>query len=87
MFDIEKINRGIFENTILTMKKYGPRDFIDFYSKGVFQKRESIKKALLAYYESTEEFEKCQFVIDFFKDLEISISSTEKQKEETHLKI
>ncbi len=80
MLDIEKINRRIFENTISTMKKHGPRDFIDFYSKGVFQKRESIKKALLDYYESTEEFEKCQFVIDFFKDLELSIVSIEEQK-------
>ncbi len=80
MFDIEKINRRIFENTILTMKKYGPREFTEFYSKGVFQKRKSIKKALLEYYESTEEFEKCKFVVDFFKDLELTLYSSEKQK-------
>jgi hypothetical protein len=36
----------------------------------LFQKRETIKGSLLNYYESTEEFEKCKFISDFFDRLE-----------------
>ena len=79
---VEKLNRQIFENTIHTMKKYGSSEFFKSYSQGVIKKRNSIKDTLLKYYESTEEFEKCKFVVDFFWEIEDSIEN-EKQKEKT----
>lgn len=75
---VEKLNRQIFENTIHTMKKYGYSEFFKSYSQGVIKKRNSIKNTLLEYYESTEEFEKCKFVVDFFWEIEDSIEN-EKQ--------
>ena len=75
---VEKLNRQIFENTIHTMKKYGSLEFFQSYSQGVIKKRNSIKDTLLKYYESTEEFEKCKFVVDFFLEIEDSIEN-EKQ--------
>lgn len=62
-----KIDRGIFENAIATMKKYGVGSIL---STKIYPKREGIKKSLLTYYESTEEFEKCTYVKEFFKELE-----------------
>jgi hypothetical protein len=79
---VEKLNRQIFENTIHTMKKYGSLEFFKSYSQCVIRKRNSIKNTLLEYYESTEEFEKCKFVVDFFCEIEDSIEN-EKQKEKT----
>jgi hypothetical protein len=78
---VEKLNRQIFENTIHTMKKYGPSEFFKTYSKGVIRKRNSIKNTLLEYYESTEEFEKCKFVVDFFCGIEDSLKKGEQKKE------
>jgi len=75
---VEKLNRQIFENTIHTMRKYGSSEFFKSYSQGVIKKRNSIKDTLLKYYESTEEFEKCKFVVDFFWEIEDSI---EKEKQ------
>ena len=75
---VERLNRQIFENTIHTMKKYGSLEFFQSYSQGVIKKRNSIKDTLLKYYESTEEFEKCKFVVDFFWEIEDSIEN-EKQ--------
>ena len=75
---VEKLNRQIFENTIHTMKKYGYSEFFKSYSQGVIKKRNSIKNTLLEYYESTDEFEKCKFVVDFFCEIENSI---EKEKQ------
>lgn len=60
------------------MKKYGAFQFFKSYSKGVIKKRNSIKDSLLKYYESTEEFEKCKFVVEFFWEIEDSIEN-EKQ--------
>ncbi len=53
----KKIDRRVFENAIDTMKKYGVNSIL--LSK-IYPKREVIKKSLLTYYESTEEFEKCK---------------------------
>jgi hypothetical protein len=63
----EKHNRLIFENAIITMEKYGKGSIM---SHRVFNKRDKIKRSLLAYYESTEEFEKCKFIKEFFDDLD-----------------
>jgi hypothetical protein len=75
---VEKLNRQIFENTIHTMKKYGYPEFFKSYSQGVIKKRNSIKNTLLEYYESTDEFEKCKFVVDFFCEIENSIKNEEQ---------
>jgi hypothetical protein len=65
-----KLNRQIFENAIESMKKYGKDSMM---SPRIFSKRHGIKNSLLVYYESTEEFEKCKFVIEFFTELETHI--------------
>jgi hypothetical protein len=78
---VEKLNRQIFENTIHTMKKYGSSEFFKTYSQGVIRKRNSIKNTLLEYYESTEEFEKCKFVVDFFCGIEDALKKREQKKE------
>ena len=78
---MEKLNRQIFENTIHAMKKYGYSEFFKSYSQGVVKKRNSIKNTLLEYYESTEEFEKCKFVVDFFCEIENCIKNEEQKKE------
>jgi hypothetical protein len=65
-----KLNRQIFENAIESMIKYGKDSMM---SPRIFSKRHGIKNSLLTYYESTEEFEKCKFVIEFFAELETHI--------------
>ena len=69
----KKLNRNIFENAITSMEKYGKESMM---SPRVFKKRYEIKRSLLTYYESTEEFEKCKFVIEFFTELETHIMET-----------
>lgn len=63
------------------MEKYGSPGFFKSYSQGVIKKRNSIKNTLLEYYESTEEFEKCKFVVDFFLEIENCIENGEQKKE------
>jgi hypothetical protein len=40
----------------------------------LLEKREAIKNSLLSYYESTEEYEKCKYVTDFFIIVERELS-------------
>lgn len=61
------MDRNIFENAISTMKKYGIESVL---SERIFPKKDEIKKSLLAYYEFTEEYEKCSFIKDFFSKLD-----------------
>jgi len=63
----KKIDRLVFENAIDVMKKYGVRSIL---LTKIYPKRDSIRKSLLAYYESTEEFEKCTYIKEFFEELE-----------------
>lgn len=65
----KRLNRTIFENAISNMEKHGKESMM---SPRIFSKRHLIEKSLLQYYESTEEFEKCKFIKDFFEDLESS---------------
>jgi hypothetical protein len=65
---VKKLNRVIFENAISTMKKHGMNSIL---SSKMYNKREIIRKSLLLYYESTEEFEKCKYIKDFFEELEL----------------
>ena len=64
------IERRIYENAISRMEKFGVKSIM---APHLLQKRETIKSSLLNYYESTEEFEKCKFVSDFFDQLEREI--------------
>ena len=64
------IERRIYENALERMEKYGTKSIM---SPHLLEKRNSIKSSLLTYYESTEEFEKCKFISDFFDRLEKEI--------------
>lgn len=64
------IERKIYENALQRMEKFGTKSIM---SPHLLVKRETIKSSLLNYYESTEEFEKCKFVSDFFDQLEKEI--------------
>jgi len=68
-----KLDRRVFETAIETMKKYGVESIL---TPKLYNKRESIKSSLLTYYESTEEFEKCKYVVDFFNELELQANET-----------
>ena len=52
------------------MRKYG---FKSILSQRILPQKDAIKKSLLAYYESTEEYEKCVFIKDFFEKLDSEI--------------
>ena len=49
------------------MKKYGVGSIL---LTKIYPKREGIRRSLLVYYESTEEFEKCTYIKEFFEELE-----------------
>lgn len=77
--------RQIFENAIEKMVTYGTSQIL--FSESLVRKRNIIKESLLKYYESTEEFEKCKFVKDFFEDVEKRIIPSEnKNNGETNLR-
>lgn len=69
----KKLDRRIFENAIATMQKFGVDSIL---TSKIYPKREQIKKSLLSYYESTEEFEKCKYIKDFFERLEIEATES-----------
>jgi hypothetical protein len=64
------IERKIYENALIRMEKFGVKSIM---APHLLAKRNTIKSSLLNYYESTEEFEKCKFISDFFDDLEKEI--------------
>ena len=64
------INRQIFESALRSMEVYGINEI---KSPRILAKRETIKNALIIYYESTEEFEKFKYITCFFEDLEKKI--------------
>lgn len=68
--DKSDIERSIYENALDRMKKFGTKSIS---SSHLILKRDSIKSSLLRYYESTEEFEKCKFITEFFDLLEKEI--------------
>lgn len=63
----ESGERRIYENALGRMEKMGIQSIMTPY---LLSKKDTIKSSLLSYYESTEEFEKCKFISDFFRDLE-----------------
>lgn len=64
------IERVIYENALDRMEKLGVKSIMIPH---LLEKREVIKKSLISYYESTEEFEKCKFVSEFFDRVEKEI--------------
>jgi hypothetical protein len=52
------------------MEKFGVKSIMIPH---LLEKRDVIKKSLISYYESTEEFEKCKFVSEFFDQVEKEI--------------
>lgn len=75
----KRLNRRVFENAIATMQKYGVDSIL---TTKIFPKRESIKNSLIAYYESTEEFEKCKYIVEFFEKLESEYQSITTESEQ-----
>ena len=72
----KRLNRRVFENAIATMQKYGVNSIL---TTKIFPKRESIKNSLIAYYESTEEFEKCKYIVEFFIKLENEYQNSQSE--------
>lgn len=70
----EIIERKIYENALSRMEKFGTKSIM---SPSLIAKREVIKTSLLSYYESTEEFEKCKFISDFFDRVEKEVKLLE----------
>jgi hypothetical protein len=66
----QAIERVIYENALGRMEKFGVKSIMIPH---LLEKRDVIKKSLISYYESTEEFEKCKFVSDFFDQVEKEI--------------
>jgi len=62
-----KLERKIYENALERMEKMGSQALMHPH---LIERREIIKTSLLDYYESTEEYEKCKYVTDFFTKLE-----------------
>ena len=69
----KKLDRRIFENALATMRKYGVDSLL---TAKIYPKRQKIKESLLSYYESTEEFEKCKYIMEFFSELEVEGNDT-----------
>ena len=64
------MERKVYESALQRMEKYGVKSIMVPH---LLAKRTVIKESLLNYYESTEEFEKCKFISDFFDRLEKEI--------------
>jgi hypothetical protein len=70
MAEEKGIERRIYENILAKMENKGTKSIMVPY---LLQNREKIKESLLNYYESTEEFEKCKFITEFFEEVEKEI--------------
>jgi hypothetical protein len=79
-----KLDRNIYESALQRMEKMGSRALMHPH---LIQRRDVIKTSLLIYYESTEEYEKCKYVTDFFSKLEkdLLIESIVKSVEQKNL--
>ncbi len=65
-----RIERKVYEKALSRMEKMGSSAINHPH---LLEKREDIKASLLRYYESTEEYEKCQYITNFFSKLEKDI--------------
>jgi hypothetical protein len=80
---VETINRQVFEDALKSMEIYGINGM---KSPRILANRNIIKESFIRYYESTEEFEKCKYIVGFFEDLEKEIESTNKDKKPSRAK-
>jgi len=81
----KKIERSIYENAIQRMETMGTKAILH---PRLLKKRDAIRTSLLDYYESTEEYEKCRYITEYFNELEKEIGlmkivgAITKEKEE-----
>jgi hypothetical protein len=61
------MDRKVYEDALLRMEKLGTKSIMHPH---LLEKKDVIKKSLLDYYESTEEYEKCKYINEFFLKLE-----------------
>jgi flagellar biosynthesis/type III secretory pathway chaperone len=70
----KKIERNIYENAIQRMETMGTKAILH---PRLIEKRDAIRTSLLDYYESTEEYEKCKYINEYFNELEKEIGLME----------
>ncbi len=70
MKNLKHLERSIYENAIERMEQLGTKAILQ---PRLVNKRDMIKNSLLEYYESTEEYEKCKYISDYFEKLEKEI--------------
>lgn len=70
----KKIERDIYENAIRRMETMGTKAILH---PRLIEKRDAIRTSLLDYYESTEEYEKCKYITEYFMELEKEIGLLE----------
>jgi len=66
----KKLERTLYEKALARMENMGTKAIMHPH---LIEKREVIMNSLLEYYESTEEYEKCKYVANFFQNLEKEI--------------
>jgi hypothetical protein len=59
--------RCVFEKAYNSMIEHGKESMM---TQRILSRRDEIESSMLKYYESTEEFEKCKYILDFFNELE-----------------
>jgi len=69
--DKKDIDRLVYESAYERMHQYGLASILT--SPSLIKNRAIIKNKIISYYESTEEFEKCNFLVGFFDSLEKEI--------------
>jgi hypothetical protein len=67
----KRLERKVYESALVRMEAMGSSAIMHPH---LIEKRDAIKSSLLEYYESTEEYEKCKYINDFFDKLEKEIS-------------
>jgi len=70
----KRIERDIYERAIQRMEDMGTKAILN---PKLVEKRGAIRTSLLEYYESTEEYEKCKYINEYFNRLEKEISLVE----------
>lgn len=70
----DKIERDTFEKAYQKMVDNGIGSILS--SSKLVKKRNIIRDQMILYYESTEEFEKCKFIKDFFDSIEKDLKSS-----------
>lgn len=68
----ENIDREVYESAYKRMQKHGLSSILS--SPRLVSKRDVISSRIISYYESTEEYEKCVFLKDFFDRIEKDIA-------------